>query len=247
MCQFKSGIILKTRVVIAEGADDSHSKLLEELGIEDTYENAVEKFVRVELLPPQNEWWTDPETWIFHADQDIVPDWFDIDREKYIKDFREAVKEWWKEHVRVDQTIDELTSGYYRLKRCEVKKLLKDVQVMCDNSVVQDMYGNSVVQDMYDSSVVQNMHDNSVVRNMCDSSVVRNMYSSSVVRNMYDSSVVQNMHSNSVVQDMCGSSVVQNMYDSSIARDYSRGIIHISDETKLKVEMHKNKPEEQEE
>lgn len=62
MCRFKSGIILKTRCVVAEGADDSHSNLLKKLNIEDTGTNAMTKFVRVELLPPSDEWWTDPAT-----------------------------------------------------------------------------------------------------------------------------------------------------------------------------------------
>lgn len=80
MCEFKSGIILKNRNVIAEGENDSHSDLLEKLNIEDTTENAMRVFVRAELLPPNGEWWTDVDTWKFHVDQDIVPDWFDLDK-----------------------------------------------------------------------------------------------------------------------------------------------------------------------
>lgn len=37
MCQFKSGIILKNKCVIAQGSNDSHSALLDELGIKDDY------------------------------------------------------------------------------------------------------------------------------------------------------------------------------------------------------------------
>ena len=57
MCRFKSGIILKSRVVIASGGDDSHSTLLENMGIEDSYINASKVFVRAELVPKNNEWW----------------------------------------------------------------------------------------------------------------------------------------------------------------------------------------------
>ena len=173
MCRFKSGIILKTRCAVAEGANDSHSDLLEQLNIEDTEVNAMSKFVRVELLPPNNEWWTDPETWKINVDQDILPDWYKADSEKYNAEFRQAVKDWWKEHVLIDQKIDELSSGYYRLKRCEVKKLLKDVQVMCDSSTVQRMCDSSTVQRMYDSSTVQEMYDSSTVQEMYDSSTAR--------------------------------------------------------------------------
>lgn len=52
MSDLKAGLILKNRCVIAEGANDSHSDLLESLGIEDNIENAMRVFVRVELLPP---------------------------------------------------------------------------------------------------------------------------------------------------------------------------------------------------
>lgn len=55
----------------------------------------------------------------------------------------------------VDQKIDELSSGYYRLKRCEVKRLLKDVQVMCDSSTVQRMYGSSIARSYQTRGKVQ--------------------------------------------------------------------------------------------
>lgn len=115
---------------MAPGANDSHSDLLESLKIEDTTENAMRMFVRAELLPKNDEWWTDPDTWEMNVDQDILPEWFENDKEKYIAQFQEAVKDWWKEHVMIDQKIEELSSGYYRLKRCEVKRLLNDVQVI---------------------------------------------------------------------------------------------------------------------
>ena len=244
MCRFKSGIILKTRCVIAQGSNDSHSDLLEEIGMDDTTQNAMTKFVRAELLPPNDEWWTDPDTWKVNIDQDIVPDWFDEDRDRYIEEFREAVKQWWEVHVLIDKTMDELSGGYYRLKRCKVKNLLKDVQVMCDSSVVQEMYDSSVVQEMHDSSVVQVMHDSSVVQEMYDSSVVQRMCDSSVVQVMHDSSVVQEMHDSSVVQRMYDSSVVQRMCDSSVARDYANGIIHISSESLLEPQSHENKEDD---
>ncbi len=155
MCQFKSGIILKNRIIVAQGYNDSHSDMLKDLNIEDTRENAMRKFVRAELLPPNNEWWTDPDTWIVHIDQDITPEWFDIDRERYEADFREAVKDWCKVHIMVDKMIDELSSGYYMLRRCEVKKLLNDVKVLLDNSTVTEMWDNSTVTEMWGNSIAR--------------------------------------------------------------------------------------------
>ncbi len=157
MCQFKSGIILKSKVVIAPGENDSHSDLLETLGIRDDYLNATKTFVRAELIPEGGEWWVSPEEhpekWKFVVDQDITPDWFAP--EEYEKAFREGVCAWWKDHVLVDQKIDELNSGFYRLKRCEVKKLCNDVRVLLDSSTVGEMWDSSTVGEMWGSSTAR--------------------------------------------------------------------------------------------
>ena len=219
MCGFKSGLILKNRCVIAEGANDSHSDLLESLGIEDNIENAMRVFVRVELLPPNEEWWTDPDTWKENVDQDILPEWFENDKDRYFDEFRKAVKDWWKEHVRIDEEIEELSSGYYRLKRCKVKNMLKDVKAMLDNSTVQNMLDNSTVQNMWNNSTVQNMWNNSTVQNMRENSTVQNMLNNSTVQNMRENSTVQDMWGNSTVQNMRDNSTVQNMWDNSTVQN----------------------------
>ena len=166
MCRFKSGIILKSRVAIAPGGDDSHSALLESMGIEDDYIGASKVFVRAELVPKNDEWWISPEeypdNWVFVVDQDIVPDWFDKEEDEKV--FRESVCDWWKQHVLIDQKIDELSSGYYCLKRCEVETLCKGVQVVLDNSTVNEMWDNSAVNEMWDNSTVNKMLGNSTVR-----------------------------------------------------------------------------------
>ena len=95
MCNFKSGIILKDRVYIP--SHDSHQKMLEELGIEDTRENAERVFVRAELVPANGDKFSEPEAWSFKVDQDIIPEWFvaEVDKQQMI----EGVKEWMKVHV----------------------------------------------------------------------------------------------------------------------------------------------------
>ena len=191
MCRFKSGIIFKTRCVVAPGENDSHSDLLNELNIEDTYANASRMFVRAELVPENGEWWTDPDGWKYVVDQDMTPDWYDTDPGKYEEEFRQAVKAWWGEHVLVDRKIDELSSGYYRMKRCEVKKLLNDVKVYLDSSTVGEMYGSSTVGEMWGSSTVGEMYGSSTVGEMYGSSTVGNMWGSSTVGKMCDSSTAR--------------------------------------------------------
>ena len=188
MCRFKSGIILKTRSYVAEGNDDSHTALLEKLNIVDSVENAMTKFVRVELIPENNEWWTNPINWKFHVDQDIVPDWFEEDREKYLNEFRNRVIDWWNNHVFVDKNIENLNTGYYRLKRCKVGSLSGNVHVILDNSIVKVMYDKSIVKEMYDNSMVKVMYDKSIVKEMYDNSMVEEMFNNSMVEEMFNNS-----------------------------------------------------------
>ena len=166
MCRFKSGIILKNKAVVAPGENDSHSDLLESLGIKDDYFGATNVFVRAELVPANDEWWInpaeEPDKWQFVVDQDMRPEWFDDGEGEKV--FREAVCDWWKEHVLVDQKLDVLSSGYYRLKRCEVKKLLNDVKVLLESSQVGTMRESSQVGTMWESSQVGEMWGRSTAR-----------------------------------------------------------------------------------
>lgn len=97
MCNFKSGIILKNKVVLAPDGNESHTDLLESLGIEDDRMNASKTFVRVELIPKNDNKMTDVKEWVFRVDQDIVPDWYEKDPKRYEQEFREDVEEYMKE------------------------------------------------------------------------------------------------------------------------------------------------------
>ena len=65
MCRFKSGIIFKGRVVLAPDGNESHSDLLEKLGVEDNTMGAMTRFVRAELLPKDGNKATPIEKWRF--------------------------------------------------------------------------------------------------------------------------------------------------------------------------------------
>ena len=97
MCNFKSGIILKNKVVLGPEGNESHSDLLENLEIEDTHMNASKTFVRAELIPKNNDKMTNVKDWRYKVDQDIVPDWYEKDPERYEQDFRNAVEEYMNE------------------------------------------------------------------------------------------------------------------------------------------------------
>ena len=74
MCRLKSGIILENQVFIPDY--NSHTNMLEELGIKDNEINASTLFVRAELFPVDGNVFSDISKWKFNVDQDILPDWF---------------------------------------------------------------------------------------------------------------------------------------------------------------------------
>lgn len=101
MCNFKSGLIFKNRVVLAPENNESHSNLLESLGIKDTRENAMRMFIRAELIPKDENKALPVDKWTFKVDQDITPDWYDEDPKRYETEFRDAVREYMKNRILV--------------------------------------------------------------------------------------------------------------------------------------------------
>lgn len=102
MCRFKSGIQFKNRNVLTTIYNDSHSDLLKDLEIEDNNYNASTKFVRVELIPPNDNLAADISKWEYNVDQDILPDWYTLDKEKYEQSFREDVKDWLEKNLSIE-------------------------------------------------------------------------------------------------------------------------------------------------
>ena len=98
MCNFLSGIIRKNEIVLAPMYNQSHSSLISKLNIHD--ENRLEaSFVKVELLPYENNLLSDISKWRYVVDQDITPDWYDENAEKYEHDFRDKAASWMKRNI----------------------------------------------------------------------------------------------------------------------------------------------------
>jgi len=91
MCKLKSAIILKDGIFMPNNYD-SHTKMLEELKIDDTSLNYGTKFIRAEIYPESGDAFTDISTWQFHVDQDRTPKWFvpEYDEQRT----RESLKIW---------------------------------------------------------------------------------------------------------------------------------------------------------
>lgn len=150
-----SGILTKQGVNLAPFENQSHSDLLQKMGIEDTRYNAMKKFVRVELISPNGAIISDIDNYIFRVDQDIVPDWYENDKSKYEQEMRDAVKEF------LDSNYENIC-GYYWVS---VKRNNKTYYVMLGNMTVMN-FGNS--NNYTESDVRKYLVDSELLKKLKD-------------------------------------------------------------------------------
>lgn len=155
MCKMFSGILTKQGVNLAPFENQSHSDLLQKMGIEDTRYNAMKKFVRVELISPNGAIISDIDNYIFRVDQDIVPDWYENDKSKYEQEMRDAVKEF------LDSNYENIC-GYYWIS---VKRNNKTYYVMLGNMTVMN-FGNS--NNYTESDVRKYLVDSELLKKLKD-------------------------------------------------------------------------------
>jgi len=159
MCQFKSGIILKSRVVLAPEGNESHSDLLESLGIEDNHMNATKTFVRAELIPKDSNKYSDISEWKYRVDQDIIPDWYEEDPDRYEQEFREAVKEYMKEYTEKHGIAIFCGYGWTAIKEDE-----KGTYYLMDNYLEKSEFGKT--NNYADSYIRKNFNESNLVQEL---------------------------------------------------------------------------------
>ena len=165
MCKLKSAIVLKNRIFVPDY--DSHTKMLEELGIEDDYLNASKTFVRVELSPENGDVFSDIDTWELKVDQDIFPDWFD--KEIYKPQIVEAIKGWAKDRIHIGIDNLKISDGEnHYIKDC------KDVSIF-GSAKVKYICGYATVENISGSATVENISGSATVGNICDYATVGNI------------------------------------------------------------------------
>ena len=194
MCKLKSAIILKDRIFMPDY--DSHSKMLDELGITDDYFNASKVFVRAELVPENGDVFSDIDGWEFSVDQDITPEWFD--EKDCAERMRKAVKEWANIHIFVGQNDLKISHGEnIFIKDC------KNVNIY-DNATVENIYGDATVKSIYGDATVKYICDNATVEYIYDNAtVISSPYSkwnNSASLIIYDNATFKDCYSKTIYQ-----------------------------------------------
>ena len=140
-CKLKSCIVLKDRIFCPDY--DSHDRMLSELGVEDTRENAERLFVRVELSPIDDDVFSPINTWRMKVDQDILPDWWVAEAEE--PRVREAVAKWAKDHIFCDAKNLDLKNGTYYLKNSSAKLYGNSIGII--SSIIAGDRSNYTLKD----------------------------------------------------------------------------------------------------
>ena len=205
MCKLKSAIILKDKIFMPDY--DSHSKMLEELGITDDYINASKVFVRAELVPENGDAFSDIDNWKFSVDQDITAEWFD--EKDCAERMRKAVKEWAKTHIFVGQNELKISHGEnIFIKDC------KNVNIY-GNATVKNICGNATVESIYDSATVKNICGSATVKYICGNATVEYIYGNATVESIRGNATVKNICGNATVESIYGNATVESIYDSA--------------------------------
>ena len=174
MCKLKSAIVLKNKIFMPDY--DSHSQMLEELGIEDNYLNASKTFVRVELSPNNGDVFSNMDTWELTVDQDIKPEWFTENEYKPL--IVEKVKEWAKDHIHIGVNGLKINAGEnHYIKDCQNVKVY-------DSATVEYVYGSATVNKVCDSATVISSpywkwyNSSSIV--ICDNATFKDCYTKTI-------------------------------------------------------------------
>ena len=245
MCKLKSAIILKDRIFMPDY--DSHSKMLEELGITDDYINASKVFVRAELSPADGDIFSNIDSWEFSVDQDITPEWFD--EKDCTERMRNTVKEWAKTHIFIGKNELKISHGEnIFIKDCKnvdicdsatvehiygdatvknicgdatVKNICGDatVEYIRDNATVKYIYGNATVENIFDNVTVENIFDNVTVENICDNATANNIYGNVTVKYIYGNVTVKYIYGKATVKNICDNATVESIYDNATVKN----------------------------
>ena len=211
MCRLKSGIILRDRIFVPEY--DSHTKMLEELGIEDNYLTASKTFVRFELSPKDGNTFSSIDSWELNIDQDIVPDWYN--EEIYKPQVVEKVKDWAKDHIHIGIDNLMINSGInHYIKDCRNVCIFGDaiVECICGRTTVERIGDIAIVDNICDSVIVKYIEDRAVIGLVCDNATIGDIISTVVVRDIRDNVIVKRIGNYVIVNSIYGKAIVESIY-----------------------------------
>ena len=190
MCKPASFVIVKNRGLKAlwdKDVSDSHEDIIKHFGLRETNVRGEITFVRVEIVPPNENYLLPLSKWEYRLDQDNTPPWYDA--EKVEKAVRAELKNWVKAKiVKPNQRVDAIKSGYMVAVYGTVASIHGGTVKYIYGGTVENIYGGTVesihggtVKYIYGGTVeyiyggtVEYIHGGTVEYRICpDMSVVK--------------------------------------------------------------------------
>jgi len=195
---------------------ESHEDIIEYFKLPETNVRDEVTLVRVEIVPPDNNYTLPLKKWEYRLDQDTIPQWYDAAESE--KAARTQLKEWLKAKIVLPgQKRDAITGNdYVVIVFGEVYEMRENSQVhaMWKNSQIHVMRENSQVREMLENSQIHVMRENSQVYRMWENSQVYEMWGNSQIGTMRGNSQVHRMWENSQIHVMRENSQVYRMWES---------------------------------
>ena len=140
MCRPASFLITQSRVMWSKD-HDSHEELIREAGLSDGLHGGGD-FVRTEIVPPGDDYSLPLEQWVYHADQDTVPDWYDA-REAEIA-CRAELPAWAQHHFIRDGQV-EVRDRQSRVLLGQAHAKVTGGEVWCYDQARAEVHGGEVM------------------------------------------------------------------------------------------------------
>ena len=203
MSEFFSGIQTKNGILF-DPFNDSHEHLIKKHNLNDKTRDP--DFVRLEIIPIAEPWNKDPNKWVLHVDQDILPSWFSEESAK--QEMWAALQTAWKETLIINEEVEELKDRSVRwIAKSHIKK-------MSGKSWALEVF-NSTIDEMREKSSIKFVGNNSHIDAMEGESSVKMLQHFSSIRVMKENSSVEEMKEHSRVGWQTGKSIVKGMRDHS--------------------------------
>ena len=214
MCKMASFVLTKDKVFWSKSSD-SHEDIIKEFGL---HADGVKgpNILRVEIVPPDDNYKLDTAKWVYRTDQDTLPPWADTKTDE--KRVRSELEKWHNTKIFIDKKNVSITGINALLYNSSAVLWENSSAVLWENSsaVLRD---NSSAVLWENSSAV--LRDNSSAVLMENSSAVLRDNSSAVLRE--NSSAVLRDNSSAVLRDNSSAVLWEN--SSAVLRDNSSAVL----------------------
>jgi hypothetical protein len=155
MCNMASFVLTRDRVFWSRHTD-SHTEIVSEFKLSEDRTGVHPNLLMVEITPPNEDYRLPLRQWTYRTDQDILPEWYDAEREEARA--RAALAEWATERLHVDkvETVT-ITDAAALVINCSSVVARDSSRVVARDSSRVEARGNSRVV-AWDSTTITTFH-----------------------------------------------------------------------------------------